>query len=70
MQHESFEAMLTGDHHNSLGRTVEVFDNIMATPVKLEEIDGCYFSQDEVVRLRTSSVFKHISIQEPAWLIP
>ena len=70
MQHESSEAMLTGSHHNSLGRTVEIFDNVMTTPERLDEIYGCYFSQDEVVRLRTSSVFKHISIQEPEWLIP
>ena len=70
MQDEAFETMLTGGHHNSLGRTVEVFDTVMATPERLEEIYSCYFSQDEVVRLRTSSVFKRISIEEPEWLLP
>ena len=67
---ENFETMLTGGHHNSLGRTVEVTDTILADSARLPDAYQCYFSQDEVVRLRTSSVFKRIALAQPEWLVP
>lgn len=70
MSSESFEAMLTGGHPNSLGRTLEVTDIVLADRDKLNEVYQCYFSADEVVRLRTSSVFKRISQAHPNWLVP
>ncbi|MEO1191896.1 MAG: hypothetical protein AAFY02_09075 [Pseudomonadota bacterium] len=61
---ETFEEMLTGGHPNSLGRTVEVVDLVLAEPARLEELFGCYGSADAVVRLRTSSAVKRV---EWAW---
>lgn len=65
---ESFEQMLTGGHHNSLGRTVEVVEKVLKDRRRLAELYDCYFSKDEVVRLRTSNAFKRIAKTEPYWL--
>ena len=67
---ESFETMLTGGHPNSLGRTIEVVDTVLANPARLIDLYNCYFSADEVVRLRTSNALKRISKLHPAWLVP
>lgn len=67
---ESFEAMLTGGHPNSLGRTIEVVDTVFANPERLEDLYQCYFSQDEVVRLRTSNGIKRVCREQPEWLVP
>ena len=64
---EDFEAMLAGGHPNSLGRTVEVVDLILADQARLEELYQCYFSKDEVVRLRVSSAFKRVTTAHPDW---
>ncbi len=68
--HEPFEVMFTGGHPNSLGRTVEVVDLILSDAGQLEELYQCYFSEDEVVRLRTSNAFKRIWREQPTWLLP
>ncbi|XGW00283.1 MAG: hypothetical protein ACAF41_15270 [Leptolyngbya sp. BL-A-14] len=67
---ESFETMLTGGHPNSLGRTIEVVDFVLADPAKFSELYQCYFSNDEIVRLRTSNAIKRIAREKPEWLIP
>ena len=67
---EQFEEMLTGGHPNSLGRTVEVVDIVLAQPSRLSELYDCYFSPDEVVRLRTSNAFKRVCAERPEWLLP
>lgn len=67
---EGFEARLTGGHPNSLGNTVEVFEAVLADPVRFEEAFACYRSEDEVVRLRTSSVMKRISAERLDLLVP
>lgn len=67
---ETFAEMLTGGHPNSLGRTIEVVDLIMANPARLADLYACYFSEDEVVRLRTSNAFKRIWREHPDWLVP
>ena len=64
---ESFEKMLTGGHPNSLGRTVEVVDQVLAAPERLAGLYQCYFSSDEVVRLRVSSAMKRVTIAHPDW---
>lgn len=66
----SFEEKLTGGHPNSLGNTVEVVDIILADKKRLDELYQCYFSEDEVVRLRVSSAMKRICKQHPDWLVP
>lgn len=70
MSSESFVEMLTGGHPNSLGRTIEVVDVVLSDPGRLPDLYNCYFSADEVVRLRTSSALKRISREHPEWLIP
>ncbi len=57
---ESFESMLTGGHPNSLGRTVEVVEIVLADTSQFEQLYQCYFSEDEVVRLRTSNAMKRL----------
>jgi hypothetical protein len=70
MTNQSFEEMLTGGHPNSLGRTIEVVDLVLEDPVKLSDLYNCYFSTDEVVRLRTSNAIKRISREKTEWLVP
>lgn len=70
MTSESFEEMLTGGHPNSLGRTIEVVDIVLADSTRLSDLYNCYFSADEIVRLRTSNAIKRISLENPEWLIP
>jgi hypothetical protein len=69
MTSESFEEMLTGGHPNSLGRTIEVVDIVLANSIRLSDLYNCYFSADEIVRLRTSNAIKRISLENPEWLI-
>ena len=69
MARETFEQMLTGGHPNSLGRTLEVVDAVLADKRKLKQLYQCYFSADEVVRLRTSSAMKRVSREHPEWLV-
>lgn len=64
---EQFEAMLTGGHPNSLGRTEEVVDLVLADREKLGDLVRCYFCADDVVRLRVSSALKRVTIAHPEW---
>lgn len=66
---EAFENMLTGGHPNSLGRTVEVVDQVLANPDRFEELFGCYRSDDAVVRLRTSNAMKRVEAERHDLLI-
>ena len=59
--------MLSGGHPNSLGRTVEVVDAVLANRSLLDELYQCYFSSDEVVRLRVASAMKRVTIARPEW---
>lgn len=67
---ESFEQMLTGGHPNSLGRTIELVDIVLANADRLIDLYNCYFSTDEVVRLRTSNALKRVTKQQPDWVVP
>ncbi len=66
----NFEAMLSGGHPNSLGRTIEVVDLVLADQSRLEDLYSCYFSSDEVVRLRVSNGLKRVCREQPDWLVP
>jgi hypothetical protein len=70
MTNQSFEEMLTGGHPNSLGRTIEVVDLVLEDSAKLSDLYNCYFSTDEVVRLRTSNAIRRISREKAEWLVP
>ncbi|MEM8824300.1 MAG: hypothetical protein AAGF30_11865 [Pseudomonadota bacterium] len=62
--------MLTGGHPNSLGRTIEVVEQVLGSPVRIDELFACYRSQDEVVRLRTSNAMKRVQAEHHALLVP
>ena len=65
-----FEQRLTGGHPNSLGNTVEVVEEVLADNSKFDALFNCYFSSDEVVRLRVSNAMKRICKAEKSLLIP
>lgn len=67
---KNFEQRLTGGHPNSLGNTVEVVEEVLAAPALFEELFNCYFSKDEVVRLRVSNAMKRICKSKKQLLIP
>lgn len=52
--------MLRGGHPNSLGRTVEVVEAVLAEPARMAELLAAYHDEDPVVRLRVSSAFKRV----------
>ena len=56
----NFEERLKGGHPNSLGNTVEIVDEVLAKNELFNELFNCYFSHDEIVRLRTSNAMKRI----------
>ncbi|MEM8540860.1 MAG: hypothetical protein AAGF25_07880, partial [Pseudomonadota bacterium] len=64
---EDFRAMLTGGHPNSLGRTLEVVELVLASPDRMEELYQCYFSEGEIVRLRTSNAIRRVFKAHPEW---
>jgi len=66
----NFETALTGGHPNSLGNTIVVVEEILQNPDRIEELYQCYFSKDEVVRLRVSSAFKRIAKEKPELVVP
>jgi hypothetical protein len=70
MTEETFEAMLTGGHPNSLGRTVEVVNLVLADQGRLRELIDCYQSTDAVARLRTSSALKRVDDEQHTWILP
>ncbi|MEM6590148.1 MAG: hypothetical protein AAF641_17010 [Pseudomonadota bacterium] len=67
---ERFEMMLTGGHPNSLGRTLEVVDAVLADPARFGELYACYGSEDEIVRLRVSNAMKRVEKERHDLLVP
>ena len=67
---ETLASMLSGGHPNSLGRTEETVEVVLADTDRFDELFDCYSSEDEVVRLRTSSAMKRISAAQRDLLIP
>jgi hypothetical protein len=66
---QEFEQMLTGGHPNSLGLTEDVVDRVLADRSRLDDLYQCYFSTDDVVRLRVASAMKRVAIARPDWVI-
>lgn len=66
----TLESRLSGGHSNSLGNTVEVVEDVLADPELFAELFNCYFSEDEVVRLRVSNAMKRIAKENKHLLIP
>ena len=70
VQTKNFEDRLKGGHPNSLGNTIEVVEEVLEIPKHLPELFECYFSQDEIVRLRVSNAMKRIVKADKSLLIP
>ncbi len=66
----NFEERLKGGHPNSLGNTIEVVEEVLADHNLFDELFNCYFSNDEVVRLRVSNAMKRVCKEEKNMLIP
>ena len=65
-----FESRLQGGHHNSLGNTVAIVEEVLTDPALFDDLFQCYFSDDEVVRLRVSNAMKRIAKADKAILLP
>jgi hypothetical protein len=66
----NFEIALTGGHPNSLGNTILVVEEILKNPKRIQELFDCYFSSDEIVRMRVSNAFKRIAKEKPELVVP
>ena len=66
----SFEERLSGGHPNSLGNTIEVVEEVLQNPKLFDDFFNCYFSQDEVVRLRVSNGIKRICKADKSIVLP
>jgi hypothetical protein len=64
------EKQLTGGHPNSLGNTEAVVSQVLKDHSLFEELFNCYFSDDEVVRLRVSNAMKRICKAQKLLLRP
>ena len=69
MSAHTYEHMLSGGHHNSLGRTEEVVADVLKHKARLQNLYDCYKSQDAVVRLRVSSAMKRVCKSKPEWVM-
>ncbi len=67
---ENFEVQLSGGHPNSLGNTIAVVDQVLGENKHFNELFNCYFSTDEVVRLRVSNAMKRIAKANLELLLP
>lgn len=65
-----FEERLAGGHPNSLGNTVEIVEEVLREPARFDEFFNCYFSKDEVVRLRVSNGMKRICAVNSPLMVP
>ena len=63
-----FEDTLMGGHHNSLGNTVAVAEQVNADRSLLPALIATYASEDEVVRLRVSNALKRVAMENPDWI--
>jgi len=69
-QMKNFEDRLKGGHPNSLGNTVEIVNEVLEENERFNELFNCYFSSDEIVRLRTSNAMKRICQAKMPILVP
>lgn len=67
---EEFEAMLLENPGNSLGRTIEVVDMVLADTNRFDDLFQCYFSDNEWVRLRVSNAIKRVGLERLDLLVP
>jgi len=64
------EELLKGGHPNSLGNTIEVVEKILDQNELFDELFNCYFSDNQVIKLRTSNAMKRTCKAKKDILIP
>ena len=67
---QGYRERLTGGHPNSLGNTEEVVAEVLQQPAYFDELFECYFSDDEIVRMRTSNAMKRAAKAAPELVTP
>ncbi|MEL7397206.1 MAG: hypothetical protein AAFN44_12625 [Pseudomonadota bacterium] len=67
---ERFEAMLTGGHPNSLRRTIELVDTVLADPGHFDGFFACYSNADEGTRLQVTNAMTRVEKQSQDLLVP
>lgn len=67
---KKIEERLKGGHPNSLGNTVKIVEEVLQNNTLFPELFQCYFSSDEIVRLRTANAMKRIAREKKALLLP
>jgi HEAT repeat protein len=66
----TFAEMLTGGHANSLGRTGEVVDVVLAEQGRLDELFATMADPDEVVRMRVADALEKVCGERPDLFVP
>ena len=66
---ERFTEMLEGGHPNSLGRTEEVVEIVLADRSRLEELFDGLRASDEVVRMRVGDALEKVCREQPEWFV-
>ena len=61
--------MLKGGHPNSLGRTAEAVDIVLADRARLSELFAAIADPDEVVRLRVADALEKVCREQPGWFV-
>ena len=59
--------MLAGGHPNSLGRTLEVVEAVLADKAQLGQLYESCFDEDDVVRLRAFNAIRRVFTAQPEW---
>jgi hypothetical protein len=62
--------MLKGGHRNSLGRTEEVLETVLADRARLDELFACLADADDLVRMRAGDALEKACRARPDWLRP
>jgi hypothetical protein len=66
----SFADMLAGGHPNSLGRTEEVVDLVLADDDRLDELFATMGDPDEVVRMRVGDALEKVCRKRRSYFVP
>ena len=67
---EPFTDLLAGGRPNSLGRTHEVVDLVLANRSRLEELFVALGDPDQLVRLRVGDALEKVCREQPEWFMP
>jgi hypothetical protein len=64
------EILAVGGKTNSLGRSAEVLEAVLADPGLLADLYGCLFADDAWVRMRAADCLEKVCREHPEWVGP